>query len=129
MIKKRVLVDMSVAILHNGHIRLLKKAAKLGDVIVSLSSDKDIKEYKGFCSELNFKQRKEIIESIKYVKKAIPGPYCINNKFMKKHKIDLLVSGDDVKADVDKKFRKIFPRTKNISSGLIRERAKNNLKE
>ena len=41
--KKRILVDMSATILHHGHIRLLKKASKLGVVVVALTRDKVIK--------------------------------------------------------------------------------------
>ena len=41
---KKVLVDMTCSILHFGHIRLLKKASKLGKVIVALAKDKDIKK-------------------------------------------------------------------------------------
>ena len=44
-IEKRVLVDMSATLIHHGHIRLLKKASKLGNVIVALTSDNEIKNY------------------------------------------------------------------------------------
>ena len=44
MEKKRVLVDMSFTIPHHGHIRLIKKANKLGKVIVALTSDSEIKK-------------------------------------------------------------------------------------
>ena len=37
--KKNVLVDLSATLLHHGHIRLLKKASKYGNVIVALTSD------------------------------------------------------------------------------------------
>ena len=42
--KKKILVDMSCSILHYGHIRLLKKASKFGNVIVALTSDNEIKK-------------------------------------------------------------------------------------
>ena len=42
--KKRILVDLSATILHHGHIRLLKKASKKGQVFVALTSDKEIKK-------------------------------------------------------------------------------------
>ena len=40
--KKKILVDISATIIHHGHIRLLKKAHKLGNVIVALTTDKEI---------------------------------------------------------------------------------------
>ena len=35
MTKKRIMVDMSATLIHHGHIRLLKKASELGEVIVA----------------------------------------------------------------------------------------------
>ena len=83
MIKKNC-VDMSCSIIHNGHIRLLKKASKYGKVVVALTSDLEIKKYKKIEPELNFRQRKEILESIKYVNKVIKSGFFITNKFSKK---------------------------------------------
>ena len=40
--KKKVYVALSADILHSGHINILKKASKLGDVIVGLLSDESI---------------------------------------------------------------------------------------
>ena len=42
----RVMVDMSATILHHGHIRLLKKAKEVGNVIVALATDNEIKIHK-----------------------------------------------------------------------------------
>ena len=64
--QKRILVDMACSVLHHGHIRILKKAYKLGKVIVALTSDEQILKYKKFKPKLNFKNRKEILLSIKY---------------------------------------------------------------
>ena len=40
--KKKICVDMSCSIIHNGHIRLLKKASKFGSVVIALTSDEDL---------------------------------------------------------------------------------------
>jgi glycerol-3-phosphate cytidylyltransferase len=120
--KKKILVDMSATIIHNGHIRLLKKASKLGNVIVALTTDKEIKEKKKIYPVLNYKERKEILESIKYVKKVIPSKWILDYNFLKKNKIDFLVHGHDNKNNIPRKKLKIFPRTKNISSSIIRKR-------
>lgn len=118
--RKRILVDMTCSILHHGHIRILKKASKLGDVIVALTSDKEIVKHKNFKSILNFNERKEILLSIKYVKEVIKCNYVITENFIKKNKIDYLVHGSDNKNPVDKKRVIIFNRTKKISSRKIR---------
>ena len=62
--RPRVMVDMSATLIHHGHIRLLKKAAEIGDVVVALTSDEEVKRTKGYVPELNFDERKEILESI-----------------------------------------------------------------
>ncbi len=121
--KKKILVDMSATLIHHGHIRLLKKASKYGDVIVGLSSDKDIKKYKGYNPELNYKSRKEILQSIKYVKKVVCTNYHVSEKDINKFKIDLLIHGNDFSNHLTKtKFIK-FKRTIGISSSKIRRKA------
>lgn len=124
--RKKVLLDMSCSIIHHGHIRLIKKAAKYGDLIISLTSDKDLKKFKKIQPELNFSQRKEVLLSIKYVKKVVPGNFILDQKFLDKEKIDIVIQGSDYK---ERKFtNKIvtFKRTKNISSSMIRRLAKKN---
>ena len=122
---KKILVDMTCSIIHHGHIRLLKKASKYGNVIVALTSDKDVIRYKKFRSPLNFKQRKEILSSIKYVSKVIKSNYFITEKFLIKHNIDYLVHGNDNVNDIPSKYLKIFKRTKLISSTILRKNLKN----
>ena len=119
---KRIMVDMSVSILHNGHIRILKKAKKLGYVIVALTTDEQIKKHKGYQSELNFKQRKEILESIKYINKVVPSKWLIDEKFLDQHKIDLLVHGNDNPNKIPIKRLRNYKKTKNISVKKIRKR-------
>ena len=118
---KRVLVDMTCSIVHHGHIRILKKASKYGKVIVGLTKDREILKYKKFKCPLKFNQRKEILESIKFVSKVIPANFFITDKFLIKNKIDYLIHGSDNKSKVSKKYLKIFKRTKLISSTYLRE--------
>ena len=44
--RKIVYVGLSADILHEGHINILKKASKLGNVVVGLLTDKAISSYK-----------------------------------------------------------------------------------
>ena len=90
-------------------------------MIVALTSDKEIKKYKGYTPELKFKFRKEIIQEIKGVKKVIPSNFIISEKFLNKHNIDLVVSGGDYKKRKFKIRSISFNRTKNISSSKIRK--------
>ena len=128
MNKKKILIDMSATILHHGHIRLINKAKKYGNVIIGLTKDKHIKKHKGYTPEIKFKFRKEILENIKNVSKVISSNFYINDKYLKKNKIDILAHGNDNMNDIKFTKLKIFKRTKNISSTIIRKRASKNLK-
>ena len=119
---KRILVDMSATIIHPGHINLLKKASKFGKVIVALTTDKQIEKCKGYTPELNYKQRKEVLENIVYVSSVIPSKWLIDQNFMKKHKIDYLVHGNDCPNPIPRNKKIIFKRTKGISSNDIRKK-------
>ncbi len=121
---KKIMVDMTADIIHHGHIRLLKKASKIGKVIVALTTDKEVKKNKKKIPVLNYKQRKEILLSIKYVSKVIPSKWKLDYKFFKKHNIDFLVHGNDNSNDIPKEKLKIFKRTKNISSTKILKKIK-----
>ena len=69
----KVLVGGCFDVLHYGHVSFLKKAKALGDyLVVLLESDARIKKLKGpsrpFHNQL---QRKEILESLKFVDEVI----------------------------------------------------------
>ena len=114
---------MSATLIHHGHIRLIKKARKYGELIIALSSDNHIRKYKGYLPELSFKFRKEILLEIKGVKKVIPSDFIIKQEFLDKHKIDILISGSDYKNRKFKTKSINFNRTKSISSTTLRKKA------
>lgn len=84
--------------LHEGHIRLFKEAKRLGDIlIVMLNSDKQLTMKKGSPFYPSQDERKEIIESIKYVDKVIidPGKDVTCEEALKLVKPDILAKGGD----------------------------------
>ena len=125
---KKIMVDMSSTLIHHGHIRLIKKARKYGDIIIGLTTDKQIRKFKGYFPELNYKFRREILLEIKGVKKVVPSDWLITQKYLDKHNIDILISGGDYKKRKFKTKTINFNRTKNISSTLLRKRAARILK-
>ncbi|MBO6170894.1 MAG: adenylyltransferase/cytidyltransferase family protein [Desulfovibrio sp.] len=125
--KKRICVDMSATLLHHGHIRLLKKAAELGAVVVALTTDEEVEKKKGYKPELSFAERKEILESIKYVDEVVPCRWLIDEDFLDQHRIDLLVHGDDNSNLVPREKTVIFPRTEGVSSSELRARVLDSL--
>ena len=129
MRKKRILVDLSFTLPHHGHMRLLKQAKKLGKVIVGLTTDKEVLKYKGYVPELNYDQRKEILQSIKYVDEIIPSAWLVTNDYLEKNNIDYLFHGQDNSNPVNPKKLIIARRTKHISSNIIRRKAYKNHKK
>lgn len=71
---KKVLVSGCFDILHSGHVRFLEEAAALGEVYVSVGSDKTIECLKKRKSIFNENERKYMVESLKFVKQAFIGP-------------------------------------------------------
>ena len=122
MNKLKVCVDMSATILHHGHINILEKASKLGDVYVALTKDKEVLKKKGYIPELNFKQRLRILKSIKFVKEVVPSNWDIDDEFVKKHKFDILIHGNDEVNSTTSIKKIIFKRTAGISSNLMRHK-------
>jgi glycerol-3-phosphate cytidylyltransferase len=101
-----VFVPMSADLIHHGHINILKKAKKLGRVIVGLMTDKGIFSYKKKLPLLKYSERKMVVESIKYVDKIIPIPGLKYVEYAKKYKFNFFVHGDDWKSGVQSDQRK-----------------------
>jgi glycerol-3-phosphate cytidylyltransferase len=119
---KRIMVDMSATLIHHGHIRLLKAAKARGKVIVALTTDDEIIAKKGYTPELNFDERREILEAIRYVDEVVPSPWLIDEHFLDIHNIDLLVHGHDNSNPIRPDRLIVLPRTQGVSSSLLRSR-------
>lgn len=119
----KVLVDMSATLIHHGHIRLLQKAHELGEVIVALASDEEVKRAKGYYPELSFAERAETLCAIRYVSKVVESPWKIDDAFLDSTGCDYLVHGDDNFNDVSSERVITVTRTEGISSSILRDRA------
>ena len=97
-------VALSVDILHEGHINILKTASKYGRVIVGLLTDEAIASYKKNIPIMSFDKRKLIISDIKYVYKVVKQDTLDYTKNLKLLKPDYVVHGDDWKKGVQKKL-------------------------
>ncbi len=99
---KRVLTYGTFDLLHHGHIRILRRARDLGDYLVVAVSTDEFNARKGKDAYQDFDQRKEVIESIRYVDLAIPEDSWEQKiDDIKRFHIDIVVMGDDW-ADSDK---------------------------
>ena len=68
--RKIVYVAMSADLIHPGHLNIINKASKLGDVIIGLLTDNAIASYKR-VPYMNYEQRLEVINNLKGVSKVI----------------------------------------------------------
>ncbi|MCF6217049.1 MAG: phosphoenolpyruvate mutase [Emcibacter sp.] len=99
-----VYVGMSADLIHTGHINIINEAAKLGDVIVGVLTDKAISSYKRL-PYLTYEQRSIIVGSIKGVSKVIAQETLDYTSNLNKLKPDYVVHGDDWKEGVQAKTR------------------------
>ncbi len=67
-----VFIPMSADFFHHGHVNLLVKAKKFGNIIVGLMTNAGIKSYKKRFPFFDYYQRKKVLEEIKCIKKIIP---------------------------------------------------------
>jgi glycerol-3-phosphate cytidylyltransferase len=98
---KRVYVDIVGDLFHAGHINFLKKAKAFGDyLIVGVLADDTVEEYKR-VPILSLDERVKVIEACKYVDEVvIAPPLRLTEEWIKDHKIDFIVHGDDFNKDL-----------------------------
>ncbi len=101
---KTVYVGMSADLIHPGHINILKTAAKHGEIVVGLLTDKAIASYKRL-PYMDYEQRKSVIENIKGVVRVIPQETLDYRVNLLKIRPDYVVHGDDWKEGVQSKTR------------------------
>lgn len=133
-----VLVPGSWDILNVGHIRLLYSAHNYGDnVIVAVSCDLLIEQYKGIKPITPLNERVEIMNSVINVDKVIIQTKLIDPEDLKKYDIKAIVLGSDWKGKylagvhwAKEHNIKIayLPYTEKTSSSMIKERIIKNAK-
>lgn len=94
MTKKIVYVAMSADLIHPGHLNILIRASELGEVTVGLLTDAAIASYKR-VPFMSFDNRKQVIESLKYVSKVIKQETLSYIPNLTLIQPDYVVHGDD----------------------------------
>ena len=94
--KKKVFTSGSFDLFHIGHINILEKSAKLGDeLIVGVSTDELIEEYKGMKPIIPFEQRIRIVAALGCVTKAEKQTKLTSITQLQEEDIDIVTIGDD----------------------------------
>jgi len=124
---KRVITYGTFDLMHYGHINLLERAKALGDyLIVAISSDEFNWNEKQKKTYFPYEQRKELVESVRYVDLVIPEESWDQKvKDVHKYNIDTFVMGDDWEGKFDflrdEGVEVIYlPRTPEISTTKIK---------
>lgn len=119
---------------HIGHLNILRRAKEQCDyLIVGVSTDELVKQYKNKTPIIPFKERAEIVQSIDCVDKVIAQENRDKYVAWKELKFDVMFVGDDWKGKslfikVEEQFKKVgvdvvyFPYTKDTSSTILREK-------
>lgn len=101
---KKVYVGIIADLVHAGHIKILKEAARYGEVTVGLLTLKA-------CGELNdipyldYNKRKEVLENLSMIKNIIPQDSASYKDNLLKIQPDFVFHGDDWQFGYQKKYR------------------------
>ena len=111
-------------LLHIGHISLLKRCKAFGTrLIVGLSTDEFNSAMKSKTTIQGYQERKEILESIRYVDLVIPEQsWDQKEEDIERYNISTFIMGDDWKGKFDHLKTKCeviyLPRTEGISTTI-----------
>lgn len=89
-----VYMCFSTDIIHGGHIEIIKKAQRLGKLIVGVLSDEAVVSYKRYPL-VHFSDRKTMFENISGVYKVVEQKTLSYKENLEKLRPDIVVHGDD----------------------------------
>ncbi len=132
-----VYLGMIGDIIHPGIINIVREAAKHGDVLVGLFTDKAIASHKRL-PYLSYEQRREVVENLKGVSRVVPQDEWSYVPNLRKYRPDFIIHGDDWKNGPESSLREeVFavmaelggsvieiPYTKGINSSALNESLK-----
>jgi cytidyltransferase-related domain len=118
---------------HIGHLNILKRAKDLCDyLIVGVSTDELVREYKHKKPVMSYFERSSIVEAIRYVDKVVPQTTMDKIQAFKELNFEVMFHGDDWKGTplydkYKKEFEKVgvkmvfLPHTPGISTTDVKE--------
>lgn len=119
---------------HIGHLNILRRAKEQCEyLIVGVSTDELVKNYKNKTPIIPYEERVEIVKAIRYVDEVVPQTSRDKLEAYERLKFDAMFVGDDWKGkplwvELEKEFKKkgvdivYFPYTKDTSSTILREK-------
>ena len=101
---RTVYMSFSTDIIHSGHISIIKKAKRLGKLVIGILSDKAIISYKRFPL-IPIEERRAMFENISGVKKVVLQDTLSYKDNLNTYKPDIVVHGDDWNSGIQKPIR------------------------
>lgn len=101
---KKVYLSMSTDIIHNGHIKIISRAAELGEVTVGVLTDSAVSQYKRYPL-VPYEERVSIISNIKGVTRVVKQETLDYEANLLELKPDIVVHGDDWKTGPQTEIR------------------------
>lgn len=113
---------------HIGHLNIIRKAKECCDfLIVGVSTDENVMNYKNKKPIIPYEERAAIIESLKFVNRVVPQVNMDKLQAWENLKFDVVFHGDDWKGssmynEIEQQFKEVgvdmffFPYTKGTSS-------------
>lgn len=91
---RKVYMCFSTDIIHGGHIAIIKKAQKLGKLIIGVLSDEAVMSYKRIPL-VPASERKKLFENVAGVYRVVDQNTLSYKENLEKYKPDIVVHGDD----------------------------------
>ena len=101
---RTVYIAFAAEILHAGHIALIKKAKRLGRVIIGVLSDEAVAEYRRFPL-VSYADRRAMFENIAGVYRVVEQKTLSYRENLERLKPDTVVHGDDWRTGFQKPIR------------------------
>ncbi len=101
---RTVYMCFSTDILHSGHMAIIKRASKLGRLIIGVLSDEAVISYKRFPL-LPYSERRALLENIRGVYKVVEQRTLSYRENLEKYRPAYLVHGDDWARGVQRPVR------------------------
>ena len=101
----RVYVDMVADLFHPGHVEFLRKAKTFGNtLVVGIHSDDTVESYKR-RPLMTMAERMAVVAGCRYVDEVVAdAPLVVDEAWLKTHRIDVVVHGDDFDVDMATKL-------------------------
>ncbi len=101
---KIVYMCFSTDMIHSGHIDIIRKAEKIGELIIGVLSDEAVASFKRYPL-MPFEERKVLFENIIGVSKVVEQKELSYKNILSELKPDIVVHGDDWKEGFQKPIR------------------------